>query len=152
MKDKGMYAQFAWGTFRSLEVAIARDGAVDGKELAEALRRHRDEPIPDKVFAHLCTRLEGTDKKRGRKPDKFLTHVREVLAPDRYERYLHWLQHRKRKCGLEGWPYIREADWWKGAPHERAAKMVAKRLFPYNTWRYVLNFISSRNKPRISSE
>ncbi len=152
MKEKGMYAQFAWGTYRSLEVMIARDGVVDGKELAEALRRHRGEPIPDKVFTHLCARLEGTDKKRGRKPDKFLRHVRAILAPVFYERYLHWLQHRKRQCGLEGWPGIKAADWWQGPPHERAARMVAKRLFPNHTWRYVTNFISSQNKRRISSE
>ena len=149
---KGMYAEFAWGTYRSLEVTIARDGVVDGKELAEALRRHRGEPIPAKVFAHLCARLEGAAKKRGRKPDGPIGHFRAILAPVFYERYLVWLQQRKRRCGLEGWPGIKAADWWRGPPHERAARMVAKRLFPNHTWRHVANFVSSQNKRRTSSE
>jgi len=149
---KGMYAEFEWGTYRSLEGAIARDGIVDGKELAEALRRHRGEPIPDKVFDYLCARLEGTDKKRGRKPDKFTAHVRTILVPVFYERYFTWFQRRKRQCGLKGWPRIRDADWWQGPPHERAARMVAKRLFPNHTWRHVANFVSSQKRQRICSE
>ena len=152
VKEKGMYAQFEWGTFRSLEGAIARDGIVDGKELAEALRRYRGEPIPDKVFDHLCARLEGTDRKRGRKPDKFTEHVRDILVPTFYERYFDWLRKRKRRYGLEGWRPINEADWWEGPPHERAARMVAKRLFPNHTWQHVLNRISSQKKRHICSE
>ena len=149
---KGMYAEYARGTYRSLEVTITRNGAVDGKELAEALRRHRDEPIPDKVFDHLCARLAGTDKKRGRRPDKLTEHIRAILVPIFYERYFDWLKLRKRRCGLEGWPRIREADWWQGPPHERAARMVAKRLFPNHTWRHVANFVSSQKRRRICSE
>ena len=56
VKEKGMYAQFDRGTFGNLERMIDRYGFVADEEVVETLRRHRGEPIPDKVLDYLCAR------------------------------------------------------------------------------------------------
>ncbi len=142
-----MYAQFERGTFGNLERKIARYGFVADEEVVETLRRHRGEPIPDKVLDYLCARLEGTVKKpRGRKRVGSIGEIRVVLAGLYYKRYLTWLQRRKRRCGLEGWPRIKKADWWQGPPHERAARMTAhalRRIWPNVSYRHIQNVVSS---------
>ena len=148
MKEKGMYAQFERGTFGNLERRIARYGFVADEEVVETLRRHRGEPIPDTVLDYLCARLEGTVKKpSGRKRVGSIGEIRVVLARLYYKQYLTGLQRRKRQGGLEGWPYIKDANWWKGTPHVRAARMTAhalRRIWPNVSYRHILNCISSK--------
>ena len=148
VKRKGMYAQFERGTFGNLERTIERDGFVADEELAETLRRHRGEPIPDKVLDYLCARLEGTIKKpRGRKRVGPIGEIRVAVARLYYKRYLMWLQRRKRRCDLEGWPRIKKADWWDRPPHERAARMTAhklRRIWPNVSYRHIQNLASSK--------
>lgn len=63
-----------------------------------------------------------------------------------YQRNLAWLRRRKERYGhLNGWPSIRQADWWQGPPHERAARMVAKRFhYGAGSWRSIVNMTSSQ--------
>ncbi len=148
MKEKGLYAQFDRGTFGNLERQIAQNGFVADEEVVETLRRHRGEPIPDKVLDYLCARLEGTAKKpRGRKRVGSIGAIRAFLAGLYYKRYLTGLQRRKRQCGLEGWPRIKDAGWWKGIPNVRAARMTAhklRRIWPNVSYRTIQNCVSSK--------
>ena len=92
--------------------------------------------------------------KRGRKPLDFRREIRDGLAPMLYERYFTWLSHRKKRHGLVGWPLIRRAEWWRGPPSERAARMIARRLrafFPDQSWRHILNEISAQRRRRRRS-
>jgi len=63
-----------------------------------------------------------------------------------YERYLPWLQARKKRYGhLNGWPSTQSDGFWQGPPGEVAARMVAYRFsFGVDSWRGVLNQISSQ--------
>jgi hypothetical protein len=83
------------------------------EDLIEALVANSKEPIPELLLAHLRQRLDGIAKKpRGRK--KKVAGLREYLVPVYYERYLRWLQNRKKTHGLKGWSCIQSAKWWKG--------------------------------------
>ena len=70
-------------------------------------------------------------KPRGRKPGSELEEIRNQLGAIFYRRYLPWLQKRKKRYGLKGWPAIREADWWQGSPSERARRMAIRCLGRY---------------------
>jgi hypothetical protein len=63
----------------------------------------------------------------------------DLLAVTYYERWLPWLQARKKR---PGWRDSKTIDWWQGPPHERAARMVARRLRRNQSWRSVLNLVS----------
>lgn len=64
----------------------------------------------------------------------------DLLAVIYYQRWLIWLQARKRRAGLVD---SQTADWWQGPPHERAARIVAKLLGRRNiSYRAVLNLVS----------
>ena len=140
-----VYAEFRAGTFESLARKLGRGEHVSGDELALALRSNPDVPVPSDVHDYLCQHLEGTVRKpRGRKPGGALQLIRDAYAAALYERYLAWLKRRKRRLGLKGWSALQGADWWQGPPHERAAPMVAKRLFQRHTWEHVRNIVSSR--------
>jgi hypothetical protein len=139
------YAEFHTGTFENLSRKLGRGEHVSGDELALALRSNPDVPVPPVVRDYLCRYLEGKVRKpRGRKPGGAVQLVRDADAAALYERYLSWLQRRKRRFGLVGWPALQCADWWQGPPHERAARMVARRWFPNHTWEHVRNIVSSQ--------
>jgi hypothetical protein len=139
------YAEFRAGTFENLARELGRGEHVGGDALALALRSNPDVPVPPVVRDYLCRYLEGKIRKpRGRKPGGAVQLVRHVYAAALYERYLAWLQRRKRRFGLIGWQTLQRADWWQGPPHERAARMVARRLFRNHTWEHVRNIVSSR--------
>ena len=131
-----------------VHLMLERGEYVDGELLAEALRDHGDQPVPPDVLNYLCRFLEGKAKKpRGRKPiPEFHVRWKQMKMKAHYERYLEWLQARKKRLGhLNGWPRIREADFWQGPPNEIAARMVARRyLDGTESWRDVQNKISSR--------
>lgn len=126
------------------------DTYYSGEELAKALRKSGQRPMPPVVQEYFCAFLEGkVKKKRGRKSEgRKADHLlRYALAKLMYERTLQWLQRREKKYGLKGWACIRGADWWQegDSPHERAAKMVRQRYYREKTARSVLNLFSKMN-------
>lgn len=112
-------------------------------DLIAAIVANSKHPIPQVVLDHLRRRLDGQAKKpRGRKKLGAARQFRETLVPIYYKRWLGWLQRREHTQGLEGWPRIRDAEWWTGPPHERAARIVSAQLNTRCDWRHVLNIVS----------
>jgi len=146
---EGMFAHLDALHLDGIERRVVAGEYVDPEELAKALRRHGSRPIPPDVLEYVCRFLEGrVSKPRGRQAvPPFERRRWRMIMRSFYERYLRWLQGRKARYGhLEGWSAIREASWWLGPPHERAARMVARRLgHGAESWRSVLNEISSLN-------
>ena len=78
-------------------------------------------------------------KRRGRKR-LASTQLLDLLAVTLYEWWLARLRARHARCGLTD---SARAEWWQGPPHERAARIVAKRLGGRNiSYRSVLNIVS----------
>jgi hypothetical protein len=112
-------------------------------DLMAAIVANSKQPIPQVVLDHLRHRLDRkAAKPRGRKQPDAIAVIREALIPIDYERYLQWLQQRHKSQGLKGWSYIRNATWWNGPPHERAARMTQARLMKHVGWRHVRNIVS----------
>lgn len=132
--------------YASLERKLAADPKawLETEDLITALEANSCEPIPASVLEHLRQRLDGTAKKpRGRKNKSDASSLlRNHLVPIYYERYLRWLQKRERGQGLAGWSCVRGADWWRGAPNERAARMVQKALRRDVDWHHIQNMVS----------
>ena len=131
-----------------IERRIAKGEYVSAEDLAAALRKHGSRPISPCVLDYLCRFLEGkVIAPKGRKAlPKFQRLRNRLILLGMYRPYLSWLRRRKRRDQhLEGWPIIREADFWKGPPNEIAARMVARRVgYGAESWRRVQNLISSR--------
>lgn len=127
--------------------SLERAEYVDGDRLAVALREQAGKPVPPAVLDYLCRFLEGKiSKPKGRKPVPIGEQRRtQMLVRYSYNRYLEWLKARKKRYGdLEGWSLIQGANWWQGPPHERAARMAARRwLYGAESWRHVHNLLSS---------
>ena len=80
-------------------------------------------------------------KRRGRTRRAF-TKLTDMLAVMLYEWWLARLRARHARSRLPNSP---RAEWWQGPPHERAARIVAKRLGGRNIgYRTVLNTISKK--------
>lgn len=115
-------------------------------ELIAAIIGNSKQPIPEVVLDHLRLRLDGEAKKpRGRKKSGTTDPLRRLLIPIAYQRYLRWLQRRQAAHGLKGWSCIRDAGWWTGSPHERAARMTQARLMKQADWRHILNVVTKAN-------
>lgn len=142
-----IYDAYDTRRYASLERKLAADPKawLATEDLVTALEANSGEPIPAAVLEHLRRRLDGTAKKpRGRrKKTDANSLLRSHLIPVYYERYLRWLQKRERGQGLAGWSCIRGADWWRGAPNERAARMVQAVLKRHVDWRHVMNLVST---------
>jgi hypothetical protein len=82
-------------------------------------------------------------ERAGRPKESWLSEIRFEIAKWKYHRYLAWLQKREHSSGLDGWAAVRRKDWWTGAPHERAARIVTARWLKHMSWRAFLNRISS---------
>jgi hypothetical protein len=140
-----LFEQFGPGTFANTERKLARGEFVDDKELALVLRNNPDAVLPPPIREYMIRWLEGEVKApRGRKPLGVKGEIRNVLAGAHYKRYFAWLVRRQQRFGLTGWMPIKHAHWWQGPPHERAARMVKRRLFRRHNWRHVLNIVSAR--------
>lgn len=147
-----MYKQFGPAAFATITLRIQRGDYISNQELADMMKSTRGKRMPVGIADYLCLRLEGkAPKPRGPRPSSE-KKARVIIAKALYERYLDWLQERKRKHGLRGWSYIRDADWWYGSPSERAAEMTAirmKHLWPDVGANHIQNAISSsRNTPK----
>ncbi len=101
---------------------------VGPDELNRALKANADKPLPPIVDEYARDMREGrVNSPRGRGYRGGLDKLCEVLIVADYRRRLAWLRQRRRSIGLKGWSGIRDAGWWQGAPHARAAKMTACR-------------------------
>jgi hypothetical protein len=101
--------------------------------------------LPPEIHNYLCDFLKGKVRApAGRRADREspVSQIKRALIPSTYDRYLAWLQRRKRSMGLEGWKQIREADWWQGPPNERAARMTCRYLGLAVDWSTVKNIVS----------
>ena len=129
----------------NLERRIAEGEIPIAEDLAVVLEANSAEPLPAwfsaLVVKSLCGELK---KKRGRpKDDSPLSVIRFQLALGKYRQYLTWLQQRERSVGLNGWSGLRGQHWWKGPPHERAARMATARWLRHMDWKAFLNRVSS---------
>ncbi|MDR6306005.1 hypothetical protein GGQ85_003733 [Nitrobacter vulgaris] len=116
-------------------------------ELTELLKKNSGSPVPDWLVP-IVKRRDELRWRTGRPPKSVFNEMRINLATARYPRYLAWLRARHRRLGLQGWPAIRNKDWWTGPPHERAARMALRRAeLRYMTWRTFLNGVVNYNAP-----
>ena len=135
-----------------------RRAYIPPEQIARALRNNPGIPLPPEIHDYLCDFLEGKiPAPAGRRADieKPLAQIKKALIPPTYARYLAWLKKRMRPKGrkrgerlveLKGWETIREADWWRGPPSERAARMTCRHLGLAIDWRRVQNIVSEANK------
>jgi hypothetical protein len=142
---RNLYDLYGPTSLISLERRIAEGKIPTADELAAVLEVNSAEPLPAWFSALVVASLRGElKKKRGRPPnDDALSDIRFQLARGKYPRYLAWLQKRDRSVGLKGWPALRGQHWWKGPPHERAARMATARWLRHVDWKTFLNRVSS---------
>lgn len=128
---------------------VASGAYIDGPELAERLRGHGSQPIPDKVLDYLCRYLEGTiDKPKGRKAlPEFERRRQDMIVRRLYRRYFEYLTARKGRYGQPaGWTNL---DYPSG---EMAARLVAKRwLYGEESWHTVQNIASRKTSLPVNS-
>lgn len=146
------YGNMLFGLIETrLKSSSNRRAYIPPEQLARALRENAGVPLPPAIHDYLCDFLEGKIKAPGGRPSDLEDPAklfRNSLIPPTYERYLTWLQKRKRTVGLEGWARIRNAVWWQGPPNERAARMTSRRFQFATDWRSVQNIVSEANKKR----
>lgn len=105
---------------------------VSPDRIANARRDYPNE-TPSPEFTEYAEKLaRGEIKKpRGPKPNNTVKYIWQfnlaMELSDRVDRYHDWLRKRKKRFGLRGWSYIRDADWWQGPPRERAYRMAMAR-------------------------
>jgi hypothetical protein len=144
-KVPSLYDLYGPASLLNLERSIAGGKMPTGAEIAAILEANSDEPLPPWFIAIVVKSLRGELKKRaGRPKEDSWAETRFAIAKWKYPRYLAWLQKRQRSSGLIGWSAVRGKDWWTGAPHERAARIVTKRWLKHMSWQAFLNRISSQ--------
>ena len=134
---------------QQLKSPTKRRAHIPPEQIARALRENPGIALPPEIHDYLCDILEGRIRMpTGRPPDieKPLVHIKITLIPPTYARYLAWLRQRKRSMGLKGWTLIQGANWWRGPPNERAARMTCHRLRLAMDWRNVQNIVSKSRK------
>jgi len=134
---------------KRLKSSSKRRAYIPPEQIARALRKNPGVPLPPEIHDYLCDFLEGKISAPAGRPsdiDKPLAQIKKTLIPPTYARYLAWLTRRKRSMGLKGWKMIQEADWWRGPPSERAARMTCRSLKLAMSWRRVQNIASEANK------
>jgi hypothetical protein len=95
------------------------------RELRRIARAQRGEALPAGLVALL--RQCHPQPRRGRPPLTDSQRIAfDILRYDFY-RYRSWLKKRQRKTGLNGWSYIRNAEWWQGSIGVRALLMAQAR-------------------------
>ena len=134
-------------SFRYWEREIAKGRLPTSVELTALLNANRNAQLPVWLIPIIDNR-DGLKRRIGRPRSSALKEIRVQLAIAKYPRYLAWLRARHRRLGLQGWPTIRNKDWWTGPPHERAARMALRRAeLRYMTWRTFLNGVVNYNTP-----
>ncbi len=135
---------------RALERKLASGvDRLSADEITSALIANSVEPVPPTVLAHIRTRLAETNRiRKGRPSSAEKNPLKVELIYHLFMRKKDWLTARKKSQGLKGWKQIRDADWWKGPPAERAARMVLRRLELNMTWESVQKLAYSTDKQR----
>ena len=142
-----IYDHFDKNSFRFWEREISQGHLPTSAELTELFKKNSGNPVPDWLVP-IIERRDELRWRTGRPPKSVLNEMQINLATARYPRYLAWLRARHRRLGLQGWPAIRNKDWWTGPPHERAARMALRRAeLRYMTWRTFLNGVVNYNTP-----
>jgi hypothetical protein len=142
-----IYDHFDKSSFRFWEREISKGHLPTSTELTELLKKNRGSPVPHWLVP-IIERRDELRWRTGRPRKSVLNEMQLSLASARYSRYLAWLQARHRRLGLQGWPAIRNKDWWTGPPHERAARMALRRAkLSHMTWRTFLNGVVNYNTP-----
>ena len=134
---------------KRLKSSSKRRAFIPPELIAAALRENPGVPLPPEIHGYLCDFLEGKVPAPAGRPaviEKPLAQIKKALISPTYARYLAWLKRRKRSMGLKGWKTIQEADWWRGPPNERAARMTRRHLGLAMDWRRVQNIVSEANK------
>ena len=129
---------------RALAARIEADPTawIETDLILGALAYEAREPLPEPFITYLRSRLDGTARKkqgRGRSKNASPRYLRDMLICAKFERFEAWLSTRQARKGLLGWTNIQTADWWQGAPSERAARMVLRRLELNLSWRTIRN-------------
>jgi hypothetical protein len=134
-------------SFRYWEREIAKGRLPTSVELTALLNANQNAQLPVWLIPIIDNR-DGLKRRIGRPRSSALKEIRVQLAIVKYPRYLAWLRARHRRLRLQGWPAIRNKDWWTGPPHERAARMALRRAeLRYMTWRTFLNGVVNYNTP-----
>jgi hypothetical protein len=142
-----IYDHFDKSSFRFWEREISKGHLPTSAELTELFKKNSGSPVPDWLVP-IVERRDELRWRTGRPPKSVLNEMQLTLATARYPRYLAWLRARHRRLGLQGWPAIRNKDWWTGPPHERAARMALRRAkLSHMTWRTFLNGFVNYNAP-----
>jgi hypothetical protein len=142
-----IYDHFDKNSFRFWEREISQGHLPTSAELTELFKKNSGSPIPDWLVP-IVERRDELRWRTARPPKSVFNEMRINLATARYPRYLAWLRALHRRLGLQGWPTIRNKDWWTGPPHERAARMALRRArLRYMTWRTFLNEVVNYNAP-----
>jgi len=134
---------------KRLKSSSKRRAYIPPEQIVRALRKNPGVPLPPEIHDYLCDFLEGKIPAPAGRPadvESPWSLIKKGLIPSTYLRYLAWLRRRKRSTGLKGWKTIRDADWWRGPPNERAARMTRRRLGLAMDWRRVQNIVSQANK------
>ena len=130
--------------FSAWEERIKQGELPTRDQLKVMLLAHPDQVLPewllDVVILGIDGRLKGT---RGRRTKTSFDAIKWALAKAKYEKTLLWLQRREKSFGLQGWSVLRGKHWWKGPPHERAARIVISQLKLRIDWPAFHNRISS---------
>jgi hypothetical protein len=138
-----IYKTFGPGSLSVAQYKLSRGEVLTKAELAQIIRANPGVALPAAIADHMAQWFEGKVKgRRGRKPAGAGALIRNFLALIYYERYLSWLQARQRRAALTNHPTV---HWWQGPPHERAARMAARRLGCNQSWRHIQNLVSRQH-------
>lgn len=125
---------------------MLQEGEVPTADLlADVLAANAGVALPDWFVDLLLKALRGQLKRKAGRPRRGLAGELALLGARTDYPGLHaWLVRRQARSGLRGWAAVRQKDWWSGAPHERAAKIVIARWRLRISCRSFLNEVSSQ--------
>ena len=152
-KSPTLYELFEQGSLWNLQRLIKQGKVPEPEHLAEVLEANAAQPLPSWFVTLVAQALRGKLKRKRGRPLKgdedqyYAFHFQ--LAAATYAQFLPWLHKRQRSLGLEGWPRVRSKHWWRGPPHEMAARMSTARWLPYMNWNSFLNEVSRLNKKDV---
>jgi len=145
------YSQHLIEELRQRGCGSGRPPYIDASELAAILGAEPHPGLPPWLNTYLRDFLRGRiPKPKGRKQGGAAIETRNEFIVFHYRRYLSWLQRREKSRSLTGWAYIKNAEWWQGAVHERAAAMTLERMHKSDWWKQFLP-LSPRCVQNLSS-
>jgi hypothetical protein len=144
-ENPNLYDLFGPTSLKRWERLVSEGELPTNQQLAEIVEANAGHPLPSWLIELVAKGLRGELKQRaGRPKQSALSEMQFTVAKFQYSRVLQWLQKREQTYDLRGWSILRGQDWWQGAPHERAARIVTARWLRHMTWRTFLNKVSSQ--------